>query len=230
LKTQFVYKISDSRLADQYMEILIDLLNNKKNLINELELHAIMQAHIQKCAKSSCLCKFIEYKYGELRGRTVKEHLLHLNRRRQCAKYVLYDDEQEMASAKKEHTTSFGSQVWRTTTNLEGHDIKKIISNFYHVLLEQNTDDAFGLLCSHLSYLIYEATNCVGTLVSAYNYIFSFNYSKFQNQYRHIILQNFIDLAGKTLMAKFSESTTVFTSQEGSIWLTDTSKISKTYQ
>ena len=213
LKETFVYRIKNSNRADQYMEVLTMLHQNMKQTDCKLDLFAVLANHIKRCTYRRCLCTLVKYHYGDLRGRNVGDEIERQGRGRIWIKPVLYDDMDAMNQIVQEHETSFDKNAKMTAINLQCDNIKQVFSNFYFLLVQELNDDIFRLFTSYSSYAIFECKNCVGCLINIYNYIFSLNYQKNYNLYRHFILQNYIQVASNLLQSKFIESDTALSKE-----------------
>lgn len=207
IMTKFAYSINGSTQADQYMEILTDSFSKMRKPQPKLSVVSMLTCHLKHCQNSRCLCSIIKYRYGgNLNTKTVSKVIENEGKDRIWIKVALYDDERAIKEIKNEHSSSFHPKNRQEAINLSCLNMKQIFANFYQLMANQVLDDPFRLYSSYFSYLIYETGNCVGALVSMYNYIFSLTYRKYQNLYRHRILKNYIELTSETLHQKFLES------------------------
>lgn len=189
------------------MEILTHYHKNIKNPEDKLNFVSMLNSHNQKCDNPNCLCTLMSYSFGDLKGRTIAQFIEREAKGRMWIKMVLYDDQRTIKEISEVHRSGFREKhSTNSAINLKCSNIKQVISNFYFALMERMKGDSFRFLCSYLSFLIFESDNCCGSLITIYNYVFSREYKRYHNFYRHLILRNYIDISTNKLNQKFLES------------------------
>lgn len=209
LRNMRLQQIKSQTTAELYMKEYIMTYRGRNIPKMRMNLFSMLHNHISKCNKVNCLCKIGKFYYStNLNGRTIEEEIHRISIYKTWIKVVLYDKESHLQEIIKEHGESFfqDQQSGNFAINLDSSNILQIFSYFFHTLSEQIQGNIFNYMASYISFLIYEFGNCIGALITAYNYIYSHNYQHNSNMYQHVIMQNFIGLGQTLLNLKFMES------------------------
>ena len=236
LNKHFVYDIKSVRRADQYLENLSTLFKNVNNKKYMFKLFSLIKLHFKRCNDMRCLCFLLKYQIYSSTEKRLIDHMAKLQNKNNNLKLTLYDDSQGMASLKREHRIRMRSALKVEhlnerdfedlkksqqffsgespkdgskpdyLVNLRSNDVNTVFASFYHILLSSMTSDKYLLFKSYLSFLVFEVENLVGSLISAYSYIFSLEFKRQGSIFRNMIIQNYISISEEKLHRKFLAS------------------------